>query len=641
MQFAKGKLFQLIIGAITIGVLLLSAISIYLTFHGFDSLTREVSNSLQAGKEEIDNTLDLNLKQVSSSVATTEKESSKLLADYLSSSMQKELEVTKGVLNESMLETADAIANMLAAVSSEAILGKKFSTLVDYVKVANSNPRVVYAVYMRPGGKRSFTRYVNRKNPIVKDLLSKGSGRTPLDKLISASVLDPNIKEITRPIFFEGKELGSVRLGVTLEVVNQRVFEMQSRFDKLVSNSKVKVSDSLREVSESITNSLRVNFDLVNEQSSKANQQAEEKINVSKVKLIWTQIGTLTLIGLLILTALCVFVVMRIINPINNLKLTMQDIAAGEGDLTQRLPEEGNDEINQVAVAFNLFVGKVQKTLIQTYDSMAELSDSTNTLKGLASQNSESVNKQRVETQQVATAITEMAATVEEIAKSADSAALAAREANSEASQGKEAMAMTVNAIDSMAKEVTNAAEVINRLESDSDSIGSVLDVIRGIADQTNLLALNAAIEAARAGEQGRGFAVVADEVRTLAKRTQDSTSEIHSIIENLQSGTRNAAKVMSGGLMAANQTVETAGRAGEALNNIVNAVSTILDMNTQIATASEQQTTVAHEIDSSVVRISDVSEVAAEGSSKTASMSQELSNLGDKLIALVKQFKL
>ncbi|MCU7814572.1 MAG: hypothetical protein KZQ81_05050 [Candidatus Thiodiazotropha sp. (ex Rostrolucina anterorostrata)] len=234
-----------------------------------------------------------------------------------------------------------------------------------------------------------------------------------------------------------------------------------------------------------------------------------------------------------------------------------------------------------------------------------------------------------------------MAATVKEIAQSADSAASSAREANSEASQGKEAMAETVNAINTMAAEVSNATEVVNRLEADSDSIGSVLDVIRGIADQTNLLALNAAIEAARAGEQGRGFAVVADEVRTLAKRTQDSTSEIHGIIENLQSGTRNAAQVMSGGLLAAKQTVDKASRAGEALDNIVQSVSTIMDMNTQIATASEQHTTVAEEIDRSVVRISDISETAAEGSTQTAEKSEELSNLGEKLKILVTQFKL
>jgi methyl-accepting chemotaxis protein len=641
MQYAKGKLFQLIIGAISIGVLLLSAVSIYLTVQGFDTLNREVGSSLQAGQQEIDKTLDQNLQQVSTSVAKTGNETSKLLADYLTNSMQSELKATENVMNESLVETAEAIADMLAAVSAEAILGKKYSTLVDYVKVANKNPRVVYALYIRADGKRPLTRYVNRKNPLVKEFIAKGEGRTPMDKLLAAAAADSNIKEIIRPINFEGKNLGTVRLGVSMEEVNLRMEEMHSRFEKLVGDSGTKVTSAMDQVANSITQQLQTNFKLVNEESAKSNLSAKQTIESSASSLIWTQVGMMTVIGILILTALCVFIVLRIIIPINNLKVTMQDIAAGEGDLTQRLPEKGNDEINQVATAFNMFVSKIQNTLIQTNDSTNELNNATLTLSELAQQNSESVNKQRNETQQVATAITEMAATVKEIAQSADSAASAAREANDEATEGKEAMADTVKAIDSMATEVTNAAEVINQLEADSESIGSVLDVIRGIADQTNLLALNAAIEAARAGEQGRGFAVVADEVRTLAKRTQDSTSEIHGIIENLQSGTRNAAQVMSGGLTAAEQTVETAGRAGNALNNIVHSVTTIMDMNTQIATASEQHTIVAEEIDRSVVRISEVSETAAESSSKTAGKSQELSDLGAKLKSLVTQFKL
>ncbi|MCU7866573.1 MAG: methyl-accepting chemotaxis protein [Candidatus Thiodiazotropha sp. (ex Lucinoma borealis)] len=640
-QHMQGRLFQLMIGAIILGVLVLSVVSIYLTFHGFDSLGGDVSASLENGQETIEKTLDNNLEQVSASVGSAANDTTKVLADYLSASMQGELGVTKEVLNESLLETADALANMLSAVSAEAILSKKFSTLVDYVKVANKNPKVVYVAYLRANSNKPLTRYVNRRNPLVKALLAKGKGRTPLDRLLSAAKDDPNIKEITRPVVFDGKEIGAVSLGVNVAVVNQRMSEMQSRFDKLIADSGIKVNDALQSVAQTINTSLQSNFALVNEQNSKSSNDAQQTIDKSASKLLWTQVGTMSVIGILILVVLCVFFVMRVIIPINHLKATMQDIAAGEGDLTQRLPDKGNDEIAEVATAFNLFVSKIQQTLKQTSESMTELSGATSSLSNLAHQNSDSVNRQRAETQQVATAITEMAATVKEIAQNADSAASSAREANSEANQGKEAMTETVNAIDTMATEVTNAAEVINRLESDSDSIGSVLDVIRGIADQTNLLALNAAIEAARAGEQGRGFAVVADEVRTLAKRTQESTSEIHGIIENLQSGTRNAAQVMGGGLSAAKQTVETAGRAGEALENIVQSVSTIMDMNTQIATASEQHTTVAEEIDRSVVRISDISETAADGSAQTADKSQELFNLGEQLKNLVNQFKL
>ncbi|MCP3868112.1 MAG: methyl-accepting chemotaxis protein [Gammaproteobacteria bacterium] len=640
VDYAKGRLFQLMIGAMTLGVLTLSAVSIHLTFDGFGSLGQEVSSSLQVGQSKIEQTFDQSLGQISETITETEEYASKSLVGDLTSSMQGELKVTEKVLNDALMETAGALAGMLSAVAPEAILGKKFSTLIGYVKVANVNPRVVYVVYMRPGSNKPFTRYVNRKNPLVKALITKGQGRTPLDKLLSAAARDTSIQQISRPITFEGKELGSVILGVSIEVVNQRVAEMQSRFDNLSSGSGAKVKEALQTVAQAITNELQANFTLVNEQSAESSRAAQTNIDQTAKELLWIQTGTMAAIGLFILAVLCVFFMRRVIYPINLLQATLQDIAAGEGDLTQRLPENGNDEIAKVANAFNMFVSKIQKTLSYTSDVTNDLSSGTDMLAKIAHDNDENVSKQQAETQQVATSITEMAATVKEIAHSTDSAASAARETNNEASQGKMAMDSTVKAIDTLAAEVTEAAEVINKLEADSGAISSVLDVIRGIAEQTNLLALNAAIEAARAGEQGRGFAVVADEVRTLASRTQDSTSEIHNIIENLQNGTRNAVQVMNGGLDTAKQTVETAGRTGSALDNIVQSVSTIMDMNTQIATASEQHTVVAQEIDSSVARISELSEIVAQGSSRTTDNSQKLSALGDKLQSLVKQFK-
>ncbi|MEW7976364.1 MAG: methyl-accepting chemotaxis protein [Candidatus Sedimenticola endophacoides] len=191
--------------------------------------------------------------------------------------------------------------------------------------------------------------------------------------------------------------------------------------------------------------------------------------------------------------------------------------------------------------------------------------------------------------------------------------------------------------INALAAEVENASAAINRLQADSESIGTVINVIGGIAEQTNLLALNAA----RAGEHGQGFAVVADEVRTLAGRTQESTSEIQAIIENLQAGTRNAAHVMQGSLTRARETVEMANRAGTALDNIAQSVSTILDMNYQIATASEEHTAVTQEIDHSVVRISESSKVSAAGSNQITQMSQELSELSSRLHAQVSQFRI
>ncbi|MES9855156.1 MAG: methyl-accepting chemotaxis protein [Sedimenticola sp.] len=639
--YAKGRLFQMMIGVIALGVLLLSLISTYLTYQSFESLNQEVTSSLQAGGQQVALMLERNLEQVAVTADTTEQKTSKSLNSHLSRVLQDELKVTKQVLSESLLETTDAIAYILSAVSAEAILSKNYLSLVNYVKVANSSPYVVYAIYMRPDGGKPFTRYVNRKNPRVSSLIEKGEGRTPMDKLLSAAAVDPDIKEVTRKILFEGAELGSIRLGVSIESVNRRVSEAQTRFDKMAGSSGDDVKQALQTMAQTITQSLQGNISQVKAQSAKSNSMAQQKIKSSAETLVWIQMGMMMVVGLLILAAICVFFIMRVTIPINRLQVTMEDIAAGEGDLSQRLAESGNDEISKVAQSFNLFVSKIQKTLIHASNSTVELSDAASTLTELAHRDNDRVNQQLLETQQVATAISQMEATVHEIAQSADSAANAVRAASSEAIQGKEAMVHTVETIATLAAEVANATEVINKLEADSESIGSVLNVIGGIAEQTNLLALNAAIEAARAGDQGRGFAVVADEVRTLAGRTQESTSQIHGIIENLQNGTRNAAKVMNGGLSTARQTVETAGRAGESLDNIVESVTTILDMNNQIATASEQHTAVTQEIGLSVVRISEISEDAAAGSSQTAEKSLELSGLGAKLKRLIAQFRL
>ncbi|MCB1904940.1 MAG: cache domain-containing protein, partial [Gammaproteobacteria bacterium] len=369
-----------------------------------------------------------------------------------------------------------------------------------------------------------------------------------------------------------------------------------------------------------------------------AELQAQINQNISRT--LATIFGLATLF--IALSAIAGYMLAKaIIKPLNATAGAMRDIAEGEGDLTRRLSEKGSTEIAAVSNGFNSFVGKIHNAVGQVNESASRIAVSSEQLLQIADTNSKDIARQTEETQQMATAITEMTATVQEVARSASEAADAASHADSESQAGADVVNQTIASIGELVSEVESAVSVISTLESESENIGMVLDVIRNIADQTNLLALNAAIEAARAGEQGRGFAVVADEVRSLASRTQESTQEIQQMMERLQNGTGEAVRVMHSSQEKTRETVAKAQLAGTSLESIKASVSTIHAMNTQIASAAEEQGVVANEINRSVVNIADISKKTAQGSSNSAEASRTLATLGEEMHGLVKQFKL
>lgn len=344
--------------------------------------------------------------------------------------------------------------------------------------------------------------------------------------------------------------------------------------------------------------------------------------------------------GVVIAILAFLMVVTTVINPIKQIASRFLEIAEGQGDLTIALPVKGDDEIAEVSRGFNLFVGKTRDTIQSVIAASGQINSSVHDLSSINNQTSQVIDRQQMETDQVATAMNEMVATVQEVARNVSDAAEAANSANSEANSGQQVVNAAISKIDQLANEVSSAAQVLHRVEDDSQKVGTVLDVIKDIAEQTNLLALNAAIEAARAGEQGRGFAVVADEVRTLAGRTQKSTEEIQVMIESLQSGTRDAVAVMERGQVMTGETVEQANKAGESLQAITAAVDSITNMTAQVASAAEEQNSVAEEINANIVNISNLSQQTGEASQSSGSAVTQLSQLASQLEGAVSRFR-
>lgn len=378
-----------------------------------------------------------------------------------------------------------------------------------------------------------------------------------------------------------------------------------------------------------------VNLDGIEGQVAIVQQAVEERLRDMLLSIIG-----IAVVVLIIIAIVGVILASTMLRPLRLMKDNLDDIAAGEGDLTKRLAITSRDELGDLAGSFNRFVDKIHGLVRQIAEMTTQLTTLVGEVASQAQRSEQAMERQRTETDQVATAINQMSAAAQEVAHSAQGASVAAQQTDQEGLAAKRVVDGSIRQIHALVDDIRHSGTSLDSLQQDVSSIVSVLGVIRSIAEQTNLLALNAAIEAARAGEAGRGFAVVADEVRALASRTQQSTQEIQGMIDRLQKGTQSAVEAMRRSSEAGDGTSKSATEAGSSLDTIGQLIGTINSMNAQIASAAEEQTSVAEEINRSVHQIAVAVESVAEETRHSAQTSRSLSDLGQRLGALVKQFR-
>jgi methyl-accepting chemotaxis protein len=374
------------------------------------------------------------------------------------------------------------------------------------------------------------------------------------------------------------------------------------------------------------------------------NQAVLQTLGQVLAKRLGENIGAMTVliislsaVGLLIIYLYAGFY-MATRRTLKRLSVLMGQVA--DGDMTVHVEVDSRDELGALATDFNDTVRRIRDLITRVSQTAGQVDQQSQQVERISGESSRAVASQRSQIEQVATAMNEMAATSQEVARSAASAVTSAGLVNKETLAGRQLVESSVDGIEKLASEIDNSVKAINQLADDSSSISRVLEVIKGVAEQTNLLALNAAIEAARAGEQGRGFAVVADEVRTLARRTQQSTEEIEQMIARLQSGVNGAVKAMGASHSMTGATVDSSLKVQDALGNILKAVNQIVDQSEQIAAAAEEQTAVSHDIDQNIVEINQVSDRTAEGARQTEESSNRMGQLVQELQQIISAFR-
>nr|WP_153392765.1 methyl-accepting chemotaxis protein [Pseudomonas sp. FSL R10-1350] len=626
---------------VTLGIALLVQVlvAVALTRSTVTALESDLDAGLSADSKQLAAELELAGREVKSNLDGLSVSTRQRLTAGLEPRLKDEQMQLWEMLEQSLKDSANDMAQLLAAVSSRAIWDNDVPTLSDFARRAQRNPNVLFVVYDDASGQH-LTRYLNRDNPINKALLEKGKGERALDKVLDAARNDPAVYYLEAPISPNGVVIGKVLMGVSTASIEQSLAALDQRFASLIVSSDQLVDDSLQGAASESSKALGARLQSAQAAAAQMQVNTAHTVREAAEALRWRIGLSLALVGLGVLLVLAVVLGRRVVSKLLLLNAALNDLAAGEGDLTKRVGLNSKDEIGDMAAAVDRFVDKLQPIVREAGDVAQRTGVEIGVMTMRNAGADAAAQLQRDEVAQSLEALSTMADAAQSESQAMQAALRQVVDIRQATDENTRTSAQVGGLIEALAGQVGEGAKVIERLAQQSEQIEVVLTVIHGIAEQTNLLALNAAIEAARAGETGRGFAVVADEVRALASKTQSSTGDIQAHIVALQQGAKEAVEAIAQAGRQADEGLAVL-RGSVKLQKTVQAsveqVHTAIDDATKAAAHQAQG---AHAVRGRVEVIHAQAERAAEAVTQTTASGKVLDSLAEQLKASLGQFR-
>lgn len=639
LSLLRSRLLRPVFVTLGIALLVQVLVAVALTRSTVTALESDLDARLGADSQKLTGELEQAGREVKSSLEGLSASTRERLTAGLAPRLKEEQMQLRNALEKNLMDSANDMAQLLAAVAPRAIWDNDAPTLSDFARRAQRNPNVLFVVYDDVAGQH-LTRYLNRENSINKALLEKGKGERALDKVLDAARHDPAVYYLEASISPNGVEIGKVLMGVSTASVEKDLAALDKRFAQLIVSSEHLVDESLQGAAKDSSAALGARLESA--QAAAAQMQANTAVTVRDAAdtLRWRIGMGLAIVGLGVLLLLAVVLGRRVVNKLLLMIAALNDLAAGEGDLTKRVGLDSKDEIGDMAGAVNRFIDKLQPIVREAGD----VAQRTGVEIGAMTERNAGANAaaqlQRDEVAQSLEALSTMADAAQSESQAMQAALRQVQDIRQATDENTRTSAQVGGLIEALAGQVGAGAKVIERLAQQSEQIEVVLTVIHGIAEQTNLLALNAAIEAARAGETGRGFAVVADEVRALASKTQSSTGDIQAHIVALQQGAKEAVAAIALAGRQANEGLAVLRGSVQLQKTVQASVEQVHAAIGDATKAAAHQAQGAHAVRGRVEVIHAQAERAARAVNETTASGQILDGLAAQLKASLGQFR-